>query len=92
MGATTTNGDGFGIWLVRRRGRTGSVQEHRTGVQRLEPAGSCRPNPYAAVIRSYSGLDRYASTALQLPHFVMIAGYGCITGPFVTSTTQSETS
>src|SRR5215216_6203227 len=55
MGATTTNGDGFGIgW-------------YGEGVEPLEPEGSCGPNPHTAAFRPYSGLDRYASTALQLP-------------------------
>ena len=87
MGATTTNGDGFGI------GWYGEGMEPAV-FKSIEPAWNDW-NLREVVRRCFSPIfgrrrvRRYSGpTAI---HFVMVAGYGCITAHFVTSTTSSET-
>ena len=67
MGATTTNGDGFGIGWYGEGAEPALFKEHRAGVERQEPARAGGSGPYTAAVRPHQGVDRNAGAALQLP-------------------------
>ena len=67
MGATTTNGDGFGIGWYGEGAEPALFKdiEPAWNDKNLREAG--RSGPYTAVVRPYQGVDRNAGAALQLP-------------------------
>ena len=82
LGATTTNGDGFGNRLVRGRPPTGSVQEHRTRVERLETCAKSPPNcAHPSAVRSHPRLDGNCQcSAATVTRSGTGNGCGCTTG------------
>ena len=67
MGAETTNGDGFGLGLVRRGRRPRALPQRRAGLVGREPARARRPRRVAAVPRPRPRRDRLARAADELP-------------------------
>ena len=53
--------------LVRRPRHAGRLPQHRTGLERQQPARARRPHQLAAVLHAYPGGDRQRRAADQLP-------------------------
>ena len=60
LGATTINGDGFGVGWYGADGDARAVPQHRAGVERPEPARAERPREGRAGLRPHPRLDRHA--------------------------------
>ena len=67
LGATTTNGDGFGVGWYGAGDRRRGLPEHRAGVERPQPARAGRPGELSAGVRAHPGLDGFGGAADQLP-------------------------
>ena len=67
LGATTTNGDGFGVgWYGDRRG-AGPLSQRASGLERQEPEGSGRAHLLAGLLRAHPRLDGDADPGDELP-------------------------
>ena len=67
MGATTTNGDGFGVGWYGVGETPGRLPQHRAGLERPQPARAVGPGALAAGLRPHPGLDGVRGPADQLP-------------------------
>ena len=67
LGATTTNGDGFGIGWYGVGDTPGGLPRDRAGVERPQPPRSRRPHLLSARVRAHPGLDRHRDPADELP-------------------------
>ena len=67
LGAEPTNGDGFGVGWYGAPDTPGRLPQHRTGVERPEPARAGRPHQLAAVLHPHPRGDRQRRAADQLP-------------------------
>ena len=67
LGATTTNGDGFGVGWYGAPDTPGRVPRHRAGLERPQPPRHRRPHLLAAHLRPHSRLDRHRGPGDQLP-------------------------
>ena len=67
LGATTTNGDGFGVGWYGVGETAGDLPQHRAGLERPQPARAVGPRVLAAGLRPHPGLHRLSGAADQLP-------------------------
>ena len=93
LGATTLNGDGFGVGWYGAPETPGRVPRHGAGLERPQPPRHRGPHLLAADLRPHSRLDRHARcrrpTAIR---FATRTGSGCTTGRFATSRASSGSS
>ncbi len=67
LGATTTNGDGFGVGWYGDRRHAGRLPQHRAGLERPQPAELARHIALAARLRAHPRVHRHGGAADELP-------------------------
>ena len=81
VGATTTNGDGFGVGWYDDGDDAAAVPQHAAGLERPEPARARCRHLVAALPRAHPRVDRHRDPADELASVPLRAdGCGCTTG------------